>query len=82
MACLCGPDKAGRSGGLEVEQKSVKRAGFPVLILNVHNTVENRIEGLYLGADDAVVKPFDVGHIPSIQIILRNLIDNAIGYTL
>jgi two-component system response regulator QseB len=33
---------------------------LPVLILTARDTVENRIEGLDLGADDYVVKPFDL----------------------
>jgi DNA-binding response OmpR family regulator len=33
---------------------------LPVLVLTARDSVENRIEGLDLGADDYVVKPFDL----------------------
>jgi two-component system, OmpR family, response regulator QseB len=33
---------------------------IPVLVLTARDSVENRIEGLDLGADDYVVKPFDL----------------------
>ena len=33
---------------------------LPVLVLTARDTVESRIEGLDLGADDYVVKPFDL----------------------
>ncbi|MCU7931371.1 MAG: response regulator [Candidatus Thiodiazotropha sp. (ex Codakia rugifera)] len=47
--------------GLHVLQK-IRKEGMdlPVLILTARDTVENRIEGLDLGADDYVVKPFDL----------------------
>lgn len=47
--------------GLHVLQK-IRKEGMdlPVLILTARDTVESRIEGLDLGADDYVVKPFDL----------------------
>ncbi|MCU7890598.1 MAG: response regulator transcription factor [Candidatus Thiodiazotropha sp. (ex Ustalcina ferruginea)] len=50
-----------RQDGLHVLQK-IRKEGMdlPVLILTARDTVENRIQGLDLGADDYVVKPFDL----------------------
>ncbi|MCU7923861.1 MAG: response regulator transcription factor [Candidatus Thiodiazotropha sp. (ex Dulcina madagascariensis)] len=47
--------------GLKVLRK-LRNSGedLPVLVLTARDTVENRIEGLDLGADDYVVKPFDL----------------------
>jgi DNA-binding response OmpR family regulator len=47
--------------GLEV-LKHIRSAekSIPVLVLTARDSVENRIEGLDLGADDYVVKPFDL----------------------
>jgi two-component system OmpR family response regulator len=53
----------GRSG-LEVLRKL--RAGgnkLPVIIITARDTVEDRIKGLDLGADDYLVKPFDVNEL-------------------
>lgn len=36
---------------------------LPVLILTARDTVEDRIAGLDLGADDYLVKPFDLGEL-------------------
>ncbi|MES9946024.1 MAG: response regulator [Candidatus Thiodiazotropha sp.] len=50
-----------RQDGLHVLQKLRKQdMDLPVLVLTARDTVENRIEGLDLGADDYVVKPFDL----------------------
>jgi two-component system response regulator QseB len=47
--------------GLHVLQKMRKEGmDLPVLVLTARDTVENRIEGLDMGADDYVVKPFDL----------------------
>lgn len=46
--------------GLEVCQTLRQRGIFtPVLILSALDTVKDRVEGLRLGADDYLVKPFD-----------------------
>lgn len=39
------------------------RSSIPVLILTARDAVEDRIKGLDLGADDYVVKPFDMGEL-------------------
>ena len=53
----------GRSG-LEVLRK-LRAAGnkLPVIIITARDTVEDRIKGLDLGADDFLVKPFDVNEL-------------------
>ena len=50
----------------------------PVLMLTAHDTVQDRIEGLNAGADDYVVKPFDLGELAA---RLRALIRRASGTT-
>ena len=37
--------------------------GVPVLILTAHETVEQRVQGLDMGADDYMVKPFDLDEL-------------------
>jgi DNA-binding response OmpR family regulator len=50
-----------KQDGLHVLEKLRKEGkDLPVLVLTARDTVENRIEGLDLGADDYVVKPFDL----------------------
>lgn len=49
---------------------------LPVLMLTAHDTVQDRIEGLNAGADDYVVKPFDLGELAA---RLRALIRRASG---
>lgn len=43
----------------------------PVLIMTARNQVASRIEGLDLGADDYVTKPFDVGELAARMRALR-----------
>jgi DNA-binding response OmpR family regulator len=44
----------------------------PVLILSARDTVEDRVKGLRLGADDYLVKPFDSGEfLARVEAILR-----------
>jgi two-component system, OmpR family, response regulator len=47
--------------GLEVLRR-LRRDGsrIPVLVITARDTIEDRIQGLDLGADDYLVKPFDV----------------------
>ena len=47
--------------GLTVlKQMRKRKMDLPVLVLTARDTTESRIEGLDLGADDYVVKPFDL----------------------
>ena len=43
--------------------KDLRRAGAvtPVIILTAHDQISDRIEGLNCGADDYLVKPFNLG---------------------
>lgn len=51
-------------GGLEVLRKMRSRGDrTPVLILTARDTVPDRIGGLDAGADDYLVKPFDMGEL-------------------
>ncbi|HTW41616.1 MAG TPA: response regulator transcription factor [Solirubrobacteraceae bacterium] len=61
--------------GVEVCRR-IRRAGsrVPVLILTARDAVSDRIDGLDAGADDYMVKPFDVGEL---QARLRALLRRA-----
>jgi two-component system, OmpR family, response regulator MprA len=59
--------------GLEVCRR-VRRLGnrVPILILTARDAVEDRIDGLDVGADDYMVKPFDVGELEArLRALLR-----------
>lgn len=50
--------------GLEVlRQIRLRKNALPVLILTARDGVESRIAGLDLGADDYLVKPFDIAEL-------------------
>lgn len=66
-----------RMSGLEVLQRLRNRKSpMPVLILTAIDTVDDRIKGLDAGADDYLVKPFDMGELAA---RLRALIRRASG---
>lgn len=66
-----------RMSGLEVLQSLRRRnTPIPVLILTALDTVEARIKGLDAGADDYLVKPFDMGELAA---RLRALVRRASG---
>jgi DNA-binding response OmpR family regulator len=53
-----------RRSGLEVLARlRARKSAVPVLILTARDTVEDRIGGLDAGADDYLVKPFDMGEL-------------------
>ncbi|MCW2923690.1 MAG: two component transcriptional regulator, winged helix family [Thermoleophilia bacterium] len=61
--------------GLEVCRR-LRAAGdrTPILMLTARDTVDDRIEGLDAGADDYLVKPFDVGELKArIRALLRRV---------
>ena len=46
--------------------------GMPVLLLTALGTIEHRVKGLELGADDYLVKPFDVVELLArVEVVLR-----------
>lgn len=66
-----------RLSGLEVLRRLRGRnIPIPVLILTAMDTVDDRIKGLDAGADDYLVKPFDMGELAA---RLRALIRRASG---
>jgi two-component system OmpR family response regulator len=64
--------------GWEVLQKLRKAKRTPVLMLTARDTPRDRVRGLDTGADDYVVKPFD---LPELLARLRALIRRAAGET-
>jgi two-component system OmpR family response regulator/two-component system response regulator QseB len=62
-----------RLDGLEVlRHLRAKKKTLPVLILTARDTVDDRIRGLDVGADDYLVKPFDLGELNArLRALLR-----------
>ncbi len=62
-----------RMDGLEVlRHLRAKKKTLPVLILTARDTVDDRIRGLDAGADDYLVKPFDLGELTArLRALLR-----------
>src|SRR3954464_2642456 len=63
--------------GLEVCRR-LRGAGnrVPVLMLTARDAISDRIEGLDAGADDYLVKPFDVGELKArLRALLRRTTD-------
>ena len=70
--------------GLEVCRR-LRRGGnrTPVLMLTARDAVEDRVEGLDAGADDYLVKPYDVRELRArLRAILRRHLDGADGRSL
>ncbi len=66
-----------RRSGLEVlAALRARRDPVPVLVLTARDTVQDRIAGLDAGADDYLVKPFDLGELAA---RLRALIRRSAG---
>jgi DNA-binding response OmpR family regulator len=53
----------GRDGLQLLRDLRARDSGLPVLILTARDTVDERIAGLDAGADDYLVKPFDLGEL-------------------
>ena len=50
----------------------VKPMGTPVIFLTAKGSVDDRIKGLKLGAEDYIVKPFQVGELTArVEAVLR-----------
>ena len=63
--------------GLEVSRR-LRAAGnrVPILMLTARDAIEDRIDGLDAGADDYLVKPFDVGELKArLRALLRRSTD-------
>ena len=62
-----------RMDGLDVLRRlRAKKKTLPVLILTARDTVDDRIRGLDAGADDYLVKPFDLGELTArLRALLR-----------
>ena len=66
-----------RLSGIEVLRRlRGRKADIPVILLTARDTVNDRIEGLDSGADDYLVKPFDMGELAA---RLRALVRRASG---
>ena len=66
-----------RLPGLDVLRRArAAKNPVPTLILTARDTVPDRIAGLDAGADDYLVKPFDLGEL---QARLRALLRRAVG---
>jgi len=64
-----------RLNGYQVLQRLRKRKyNIPVLILTARGTLEERVKGLDLGADDYLIKPFD---LPELEARVRALLRRA-----
>ncbi len=53
----------GKDGLTVLKELRAQHSLLPVLILTARDTVEDRIAGLDIGADDYLVKPFDLGEL-------------------
>lgn len=68
-----------RLSGLEVLNRlRSRKTGTPVILLTARDTVGDRIQGLDSGADDYLVKPFDMGELAA---RLRALVRRSSGAT-
>jgi two-component system response regulator MprA len=55
----------------------------PILMLTARDAVEDRVDGLEAGADDYLVKPYDVRELQArLQAIMRRHVDGADGRSL
>jgi len=68
-----------RMSGLEVLRRLRSRnIPIPVLILTAMDAIEDRIKGLDAGADDYLVKPFDMGELTArLRALIRRASGNA-----
>jgi DNA-binding response OmpR family regulator len=62
------PDK----DGLSVVHRFASQSGVPILIISGRATTQDKIVGLELGADDYIIKPFEVAEvIARLRVVLR-----------
>jgi two-component system, OmpR family, response regulator MprA len=70
--------------GMEVCRR-LRAAGnrVPILMLTARDAIEDRVDGLEAGADDYLVKPYDVRELRArLEAITRRHVDGADGTTL
>jgi DNA-binding response OmpR family regulator len=61
-------------GLLVLKQLRAKKQATPVIILTARDTIEQRVQGLDFGADDYLVKPFDISELLArLRVIERRL---------
>ena len=68
-----------RRDGIEVLRSiRERRIGVPVLVMTARDTVRDRIKGLDAGADDYLVKPFDLDELTArVRALLRRAAGRA-----
>jgi len=49
--------------GISIGRKAIKDLGVPVIFMTALDSLENKVEGLNLGADDYVTKPILIGEL-------------------
>jgi two-component system response regulator MprA len=58
--------------GLEVCRRLRMQGGLPILMLTAKDTIQDRVQGLDAGADDYIVKPFNLDELTArIRALLR-----------
>ena len=58
--------------GIEVCQRLRAESGIPILVLTARNSTQDRVVGLDAGADDYMVKPFELDELsPRVRALLR-----------
>jgi two-component system response regulator MprA len=69
--------------GLEVCQRLRSTGKIPLMMLTAKDTVQDRVQGLDAGADDYVVKPFDLDELTArIRALMRRTLpDRSIVLT-
>lgn len=60
------------SGLKLIELAKAHTPGTPIIVISARNTVDQKIEGLELGADDYLTKPFDLAELSArVKSVLR-----------
>jgi DNA-binding response OmpR family regulator len=71
-ACVLDLGLPDRDGVDVLREMRAGAMGFPVLILTARDALDDRIRGLDAGADDYLVKPFDLGELEArLRALLR-----------
>lgn len=63
------PDGSGLS---LIEEAKLHKPETPIIVISARNTVDQKVEGLELGADDYLTKPFDLAELSArVKSVLR-----------